>query len=132
MARRLIIPALATILAVTACARTTATQGHHDLRADWSPPSLETRLPEPYRAADVAAAAEQALTRMGYSIAERSETDDRAIVVGVPAGASPANRIAVRAVPSGRRVLLRISTRPLPDEDRARIVLDEMLVLLGL
>jgi len=132
MARRLIIPVLTAILGITGCARTTATQGRHDLRADWTPPSLEARLPEPYRAADVAAAADQALTRMGYSVTERTESEDRAIVVGAPAHAGPADRVVVRAIPSGRRVLVRISTRPLPDEDRARIVLDEMLVLLGL
>jgi len=38
----------------------------------------------------------------------------------------------VRATPDGRRVRIRITTRPIGDEDRARIVLDEMLVLLGL
>lgn len=69
---------------------------------------------------------------MGYTITERTETEDRAIVVGEPAQAGPVDKIIVRASASGRRFVVRITTRPVGNEDRARITLDEMLVLLGL
>lgn len=132
MARRLTIPLLVCLALLPGCSRTTATQGRHDIRADWWSPSLEAYLPETYRAADVAAAADSALVRMGYTVTDRTESDDRAIVTASPPGAGPLDKVVVRAIPSGRRVLVRVSTRPLGDEDRARIVMDEMLVLLGL
>ncbi|MFI4872885.1 MAG: hypothetical protein ACIARQ_13800 [Phycisphaerales bacterium JB061] len=132
MARRLIIPLAAFLACVGACTPTTATQGYHDIRANWWSPSLEAELPMGYRAADIAAAAEGALVRMGYTITERTETEDRAIVVGEPAQAGPVDKIIVRASASGRRFVVRITTRPVGNEDRARITLDEMLVLLGL
>ena len=132
MARRLTIPVLLCLALIAGCSRTTATQGYHGVRADWSISSLEAKLPEPYRASDVAAAAEGALVRMGYTINERTDSEDHAMVVASPAQAGPLEKVVVRAIPSGRRVIVRISTRPLGDEDRARIVLDEILVLLGL
>ncbi len=132
MAGRLTIPLLMCLAALTACSPTTATQGRHGVRAEWWSPSLEAKLPQPYRASDVAAAAEGALVRMGYTINERTDSDDRAIVVGSLAQSGPLDKVVVRAIPSGRRVLVRITTRPLGDEDRARIVMDELLVLLGL
>lgn len=132
MARRVTIPLLVCLALLPGCSRTTATQGRHDISANWWSPSLEARLPEPYRAADIAAASETALVRMGYTITERLESDDRAIVTGAPPGAGPMDRVVVRAIPSGRRTMVRISTRPLGDEDRARIIMDELLVLLGL
>ena len=95
-------------------------------------PSLEAKLPPTYRASDIAAAAEGALVRMGYTITERTDTEDRAIVVGEPAQSGPLDKIIVRASPSGRQFVIRITTRPVGDEDRARITLDEILVLLGL
>jgi len=133
MAGRLIIP-MALLLALLGggCTPTTATQGYHDIRANWWSPSLEAKLPPTYRASDIAAAAEGALVRMGYTITERTDTEDRAIVVGEPAQSGPLDKIIVRASPSGRRFVVRITTRPVGDEDRARITLDEILVLLGL
>ena len=132
MARRLIIPLALSFAFVGACSPTTATQGYHDIRANWWSPSLEATLPQPYRASDIAAAAEGALVRMGYTITERTESEDRAIIVAEPAQSGPLNKIVVRGIPSGRQFVVRITIRPLGDEDRARIVLDEMLVLLGL
>ena len=132
MARRLIIPLALTLAFVGACSPTTATQGYHDIRANWWSPTLEAKLPAGYRAADIAAAAEGALVRMGYTVTERTESEDRAIIVGEPAQSGPLDKIVIRGVPSGRQFIVKITTRPLGDEDRARITLDEMLVLLGL
>ena len=114
------------------CGRTVAVQGYHDVRAWWSSPSLESKLPAGYRASDVASASEIALRRMGYTITERSETDDQAIVTARPPNSGMLDRVVVRARPTGRRIRVIVTTRPLGNEDRARLVLDEMLVLLGL
>lgn len=84
------------------------------------------------RATDVAAAAELALRRMGYTIDERHATDDRSTVTALTPGGSRADRIVVKAEPDVRDVRVEIITRARPDEDRARTILDEMLVLLGL
>ncbi len=132
MAWRLTILAFTLAFCVGGCARTTATQGYHDIRADWSFGTLDAKLPAGYRASDVASAAEIALVRMGFSISDRSESDDRARIEARHAGSSVFEKVVVRATPDGRRVRIRITTRPIGDEDRARIVLDEMLVLLGL
>lgn len=132
MAWRLTILVLVLTLAAVGCARTTATQGYHDIRADWSFGTLDAELPRGYRAADVAAAAEIALVRMGFSITDRSDSDDRAHIEARNSGSSVFEKVVIRATPDGRKVRVRITTRPIGDEDRARIVLDEMLVLLGL
>lgn len=132
MARRLIIPFALLFAFVGACSPTTATQGYHNIRANWWSPSLEAKLPAGYRAADIAAAAEGALVRMGYTINERTDSEDHAMIAAAPPQADRLDKVVVRAVPSGRQFVVRISTRPFGDEDRARIVLDEMLVLLGL
>jgi hypothetical protein len=132
MAWRLIILVFLLAGCQAGCSRTTATQGYHDIRADWSFGTLDARLPVGYRASDVAAAAEIALVRMGFSISDRSESDDRARIEARHAGSNIFEKVIVQATPDGRRVRIRITTRPIGDEDRARIVLDEMLVLLGL
>lgn len=132
MARRLTIPLIVIALALAGCARTTATQGYHDIRADWSFGTLEAKLPAGYRAGDVAAAAESALTRMGYTITDRAESEQRATIEARQSGSTVFDKIVVRATPDGRRVRVKISVRPMGDEDSARIILDEMLVLLGL
>ncbi|RNC82074.1 MAG: DUF3568 family protein [Phycisphaera sp.] len=132
MARRLTIPLIVIALTVTGCVRTTATQGYHDIRANWSFGTLEAKLPEGYRAGDVAAAAESALTRMGYTVTDRAESEQRATLEARQSGSAVFEKVVVRATPDGRRVRLKISVRPMGDEDSARILLDEMLVLLGL
>lgn len=132
MAGRLTIPLILIALAISGCARTTATQGYHNIRADWSFGTLDAKLPAGYRAGDVSAAAESALARMGYTVTSRTETEERATIEARQAGSSVFEKIIVRATPDARRVRVRITTRPVGDEDRARILLDEMLVLLGL
>ena len=114
------------------CARTVAVQGYHDVWAWWSSPSLEAKLPAGYRASDVASASDVALRRMGYTITERRETDGRSLLTARPPGSGVWDRVVVQAKPAGRRIRVIVTTRPLGDEDRARLVLDEMLVLLGL
>ncbi|MEM1071785.1 MAG: hypothetical protein AAGB48_13030 [Planctomycetota bacterium] len=113
------------------CQRTIARQGVHGVRADWEAPTLTARLEDPIRATDVAAAGEVALRRMGYAISERVASEDRSIVVGLAPGGSRFDRIVIRAEPVVRDTRVEITTRIRPDEDRARIVFDEMLVLLG-
>lgn len=123
--------ALLTALAATGCQSTVATQGYHGVRATWSPPVLHANLEDPIRATDIAAAAEVALRRMGYTISERHATDDRATVTALTPGGSSIDRIVVKAEPDVRDTRIEIITRTRPDEDRARVILDEILVLLG-
>lgn len=133
MARRF-APILGFALAALAglgCRSTVATQGYHGVRATWSPPVLSATLEDPVRATDVAAAAEVALRRMGYVITERHASMDRATVTALTPGGTRADRIVVKAEPDVRDIRVEIITRARPDEDRARVVLDEMLVLLG-
>ena len=118
-------------LSAAGCRSTVAKQGYHGVRATWSPPVLSATLDDPIRATDIAAAAEVSLRRMGYTISERIATDDRATVVGLAPGGSRLDRIVVKAEPDVRDIRVEIITRARPDEDRARILLDEMLVLLG-
>ncbi|MEO0632361.1 MAG: hypothetical protein AAFY46_16785 [Planctomycetota bacterium] len=108
-----------------------ATQGYHGVRATWSPPVLSATLDDPIRATDIAAAAEVALRRMGYTITERHSSMDRGTVTALTPGGTRADRIVVKAEPDVRDIRVEIITRARPDEDRARVVLDEMLVLLG-
>ncbi|MGP1272238.1 MAG: hypothetical protein ACTS22_02790 [Phycisphaerales bacterium] len=108
-----------------------AVQGYHGVRATWSPPVLSATLDDPVRATDIAAAAEVALRRMGYSISERVATDDRSTVVGLAPGGTRLDRIVVKAEPDVRDTRIEVITRARPDEDRARTVLDEILLLLG-
>lgn len=113
------------------CRSTVATQGYHGVRATWTPPVLSATLDDPIRATDVAAAAEVALRRMGYTISERHASMDRATVTGLTPGGTSVDRIVVKAEPDARDIRVEVITRTRPDEDRARVVLDEMLVLLG-
>lgn len=133
MARRTTILGLTllTALAATGCRSTVARQGYHGVTATWSPPVLSATLDEPIRATDVAAAAEVALRRMGYTISERHASTDRATVTGLTPGGTSIDRIVVKAEPDVRDIRIEVITRTRPDEDRARVVLDEMLVLLG-
>ncbi|MEL7483459.1 MAG: hypothetical protein AAFN41_03800 [Planctomycetota bacterium] len=121
---------IAALLAV-GCRSTVATQGYHGVRATWSPPVLSATLDDPIRATDVAAAAEVALRRMGYTITERHSSMDRGTVTALAPGGTRADRIVVKAEPDVRDMRVEIITRARPDEDRARVILDEMLVLLG-
>lgn len=122
---------LVLLVCVTGCRSTVARQGYHGVRAVWSPPVLSATLDEPIRATDVAAAGEVALRRMGYSISERVATDDRSTVVGLAPGGTRFDRIVIKAEPDVRDTRVEVITRARSDEDRARTVLDEMLVLLG-
>lgn len=124
---------LALIAAATlpACRSTVATQGVHGTTATWSPPTLSANLDDPIRATDVAAAAEVTLRRLGYTVSERTATGDRATVVGLAPGGTRFDRIVVHAEPDVRDTRIEISTRLRPDEDRARVLLDEILVALG-
>ncbi len=132
MAGRLVILGLALAAFLAAgCRSTVARQGVHGVSAAWSPPVLSATLEDPVRAPDVAAAAEIALRRMGYTISERHASDDRATVTALAPGGTRVDRIVVKAEPDVRDTRVEIITRARPDEDRARIVLDEMLVLLG-
>lgn len=135
MAGRLIIPVLAIVaiaLISTGCARTTATQGQRDIRADWSFGTLTSTLPRGYAVVDVMASAEAALIRMGYSITERHDTDDKALLEARASGSGRFEKVVIEAELEGRRTRVEVTTRPSGDEDRARAILDEMLVLLGL
>ncbi|MEM8758155.1 MAG: hypothetical protein AAGF47_10300 [Planctomycetota bacterium] len=122
----------ALIAAPAGCTRTVAEHGFHGTRATWSPPVLSANLPEPVRATDVAAASDVVLRRLGYTITERHASDDRSTVVGLAPGGSRLDRIVVKAEPDVRETRIEIITRARPDEDRARVALDEILVVLGL
>lgn len=108
-----------------------ATHGVHGTTATWSAPTLSANIDDPIRATDVAAAADVTLRRLGYTISERTATDDRATVVGLAPGGTRFDRIVVHAEPDVRDIRIEISTRLRPDEDRARVLLDEILVALG-
>jgi hypothetical protein len=122
---------LPVVIATGGCQRTVAPQGQRGASAYWSAPTLSAVIDDTISAQDVAAAAEAALLGLGYSIAERSATGERATVTGLAPGGTRFDRVVVRAEPQVRQTRILVTTRLTASEDRARIVLDEILVYLG-
>jgi hypothetical protein len=110
----------------------TAAQGERGVSATYAGRSLSADLPMEARVPAVLSAADAALRRRGWSIEERSETEDRGRIIARAPRSSDLEKLRVeaRVIGSGSRVTL--VSEPFGDEVVSRAVLDEILRNLGM
>ena len=110
----------------------TAAQGESGVSATYVGRSLSADLAMEARVPAILSAADIALRRRGWSIEERSETEDRGRIIARAPRSSDLEkmRVEARVIGSGARVTL--VCEPFGDEVVSRAVLDEVLRNLGM
>ncbi|MBX3387107.1 MAG: hypothetical protein KF768_11095 [Phycisphaeraceae bacterium] len=112
-----------------------STGGHQgtsrDIHASYSFGTLTCDLGADVRVEEVASAGEEALRLRGYSVSSRTVTSDKARLEGRSAGDGWLEKAVVESWPTARGVRIRIKIEPWGDDTASRLILDDMLVMLG-